>query len=95
MLELIDGRLGEKHSGELHLETARQKARRIVSAALLHLGWTEDDLCLRLKNDPRNLAIPPPIPAASATPGIERSSRCPNSTTSAAFPFPVTHLKAP
>lgn len=50
-------KLGENHSGALHLETAQQKANRIVAQELLRRGWTEDDLGGRLKNDPGKLAI--------------------------------------
>ena len=49
MIELMDGKLGESHSGELHRETAEQKANRIVSEELSRRGWTEADLACRLK----------------------------------------------
>jgi len=39
MLELMDGKLGEHHSGELHRETAEQKANRIVCEELSRRGW--------------------------------------------------------
>ncbi len=35
MLELMDGKLGENHSGRLHFETAEQKAGRIIAEELL------------------------------------------------------------
>lgn len=57
MLELMEGRLGENHSGQLHWETAEQKARRIIAQELARLGWTENDLPLRPKNDPDKLSI--------------------------------------
>jgi REP element-mobilizing transposase RayT len=57
MLELMEGKLGENHSGELHRETAEQKAGRIISQELSRLGWAEADLAARLKNDPGRLAI--------------------------------------
>jgi hypothetical protein len=40
MLERVDGKLGENHSGELHRETADQKAKRIRSEELARRGWT-------------------------------------------------------
>jgi hypothetical protein len=44
MLELMDGTLGENHSGELHRESAEQKANRIISREMARLGWEEADL---------------------------------------------------
>jgi hypothetical protein len=41
------GWFGENHSGELHRETAEQKANRIVSEELSRRGWTESDLATR------------------------------------------------
>ena len=57
MLELMDGTLGENHSGELHRESAEQKANRIISREMARLGWEEVDLACGLKSDPRKLAI--------------------------------------
>jgi len=47
-LELVDSKLGENHSGELHRETAQQKVNRIISEGMSRLGWKETDLALRL-----------------------------------------------
>jgi hypothetical protein len=57
MLERMDGKLGENHSGELHRETAEQKANRILSEELSRWGWTESDLAARRRSDPDRLAI--------------------------------------
>jgi hypothetical protein len=57
MLELMEGKLGESHSGELHRETAEQKANRIISEELARLGWKESDLAVRMKADPAKLAL--------------------------------------
>jgi REP element-mobilizing transposase RayT len=57
MLERMDGKLGENHSGELHRETAEQKANRILSEELSRRGWTESDLAARRRSDPDKLAI--------------------------------------
>ena len=57
MLERMDGKLGENHSGELHRETAEQKANRIVSEELSRRGWTESDLAAGRRSDPGKLAI--------------------------------------
>jgi hypothetical protein len=57
MLERMDGKLGENHSGELHRETAEQKANRILSEELSRRGWTESDLAGRRRSDPGKLAI--------------------------------------
>lgn len=50
-------RAWENHSGELHRETAEQKAQRIIAQELARAGWEEADLACGLKNDPRKLAI--------------------------------------
>ena len=41
MLELMEGKLGESHSGELHRETAEQRANRIIAEELARRGWPE------------------------------------------------------
>jgi hypothetical protein len=48
MLELMEGKLGESHSGELHRETAEQRANRIIAEELARRGWQESDLDPRL-----------------------------------------------
>src|SRR5439155_17405690 len=55
--ELMDGSLGESHSGELRRETAEQRANRIIAEELSRLGWKEVDLKERLRNDPGKLEI--------------------------------------
>ncbi len=57
MLELMEGKLGENHSGQLHRQTAEQKANRIIAEELSRLGWNETDLAGRLKNDTTKLRI--------------------------------------
>jgi REP element-mobilizing transposase RayT len=57
MLEKIDGKLGDHHSGGLRRETAEQKAERIISEELRRLGWKETDLASQPKSDPAKLAI--------------------------------------
>jgi hypothetical protein len=52
MLEKIDGKLGEHHSGQLHRETARSKAERIIAEELRRIGWQESDLVWRARTDP-------------------------------------------
>jgi REP element-mobilizing transposase RayT len=56
MLEKMEGKLGEHHSGELRRETAEAKADRIIAEELSRLGWKEADLPARRKNDPAKLA---------------------------------------
>src|ERR1017187_7408905 len=53
----MEGNLGEDHSGELHRETAVQKANRIIGEEMSRLGWQETELACRLKNDPGKLAV--------------------------------------
>ena len=57
MLELMEGKLGESHSGELHRETAEQRANRIIAEELARRGWPESELATRRRNDPGKLAI--------------------------------------
>jgi REP element-mobilizing transposase RayT len=57
MLERMDGRLGDGHSGELRRQSAEQRANRIVSEELLCRGWKESDLSTRRRSDPGKLAI--------------------------------------
>jgi len=57
MLEKMEDKLGDHHSGELRRETAEAKAQRIVVEELGRLGWKEADLASRRKNDPAKLAM--------------------------------------
>lgn len=57
MLERMDGKLGENHSGELHRETAEQKANRTTYEELTCLGWPESDFAMRRRSDPGKLAL--------------------------------------
>jgi REP element-mobilizing transposase RayT len=57
MLERMEGELGEHHSGQLHLETARAKAERIIAEEMARLGWDADQLSVRRKNDPGKLGM--------------------------------------
>lgn len=56
-LARMEGSLGGHHAGELHRETARAKAERIVAEELQRHGWQEQDLVSRRKNDPAKLEI--------------------------------------
>jgi REP element-mobilizing transposase RayT len=57
LLESLDGKLGEHHSGELKRETAEAKAQRIIREELRDRRWTEEDLEERAKSDPEKLAL--------------------------------------
>jgi len=57
MLQKMEGRLGENHSGELRRETARAKGERIVAEELKRLGWKEKELGVRRKGGPGKLGI--------------------------------------
>ena len=57
MLSLMDGQLGEGHSGEARRDCAPIQAERIVQEELRRLGWTESDLHSRRKNAPEKLAL--------------------------------------
>ena len=53
MLEKMEGKLGDHHSGQLRQETAEAKAERIIGEELCRLGWQEDDLMSRSRSDAR------------------------------------------
>ncbi len=57
MLEQMEDKLGEHHSGELRRETAQAKAERIVGMALKRRGWKPGELVKRPKSDPFKLAV--------------------------------------
>ena len=57
ILERMEGKLGENHSGELHRETAEQRGSRIIAEELSRRGWTESDLATRRGSDPGKAAI--------------------------------------
>ena len=57
MLERIEGKLGDYHSGTLRQESSQSRAERIVAQELKRLGWTEQDSGTLRKNDPRKLAL--------------------------------------
>jgi hypothetical protein len=52
-----DGKLGERHSGDLPRESRNAKAGRIAREDLRRLGWVEADLSRRPKNDPAKLTL--------------------------------------
>ena len=47
----------ENNSGELHRETAEQKANRIISEELSRRGWAESALATRRRSGPGKVAI--------------------------------------
>jgi hypothetical protein len=57
LLERIEGKLGDHHSGELRQESAQSRADRIMGEELQRLSWTPQDVALRRKSDPDKLAI--------------------------------------
>jgi len=57
MLEQMEGRMGEHHSGALRQQSAQVKAERIIAEELRRLGWKESDLASRRKSDPGKLAL--------------------------------------
>ncbi len=57
MVDLMEGKLGEDHSGELRRERAEARAERIIAEELGRLGWSPGDLATRRKSDPSKLAI--------------------------------------
>ena len=57
MLEAMEPRLGDHHSGQLRRESAQAKAERIVAEALRQARWQEGDLRQRPKSDPVKLEL--------------------------------------
>ena len=57
LLEQLEGRLGQHHSGELKRESAAAKAERIICEELKRLKWREGELLARPKSDPAKLAM--------------------------------------
>ena len=57
MLEKMEGKLGENHSGAQRRDMAQAKAERIIREELRRLGWQEQELAARRKSDPAKLAI--------------------------------------
>ncbi len=56
-LARMEDKLGEHHAGELRRETAQAKGERIIGQELGRLGWTQNELATRRKNDPDKMAI--------------------------------------
>jgi hypothetical protein len=56
-LQRMEGKLGEHHAGELRLESAEARAERIIAEGLRRLGWTEEELARRRKNDPGKMEL--------------------------------------
>ena len=57
MLDRMEGRMGEHHSGGLHREGAESKAERIIVEELRRLRWKETELASRRKSDAGKLAL--------------------------------------
>ena len=68
MLELMEGKLGESHSGEVHRETAEQRANRIITEELARRGWQESELATRGHSDPGKLASAARLPSETTLP---------------------------
>ena len=77
LLELMEGKLGESHSGELHRETAEQRANRIIAEELARRGWQESELATRRRSDPGKLAIAARLRSETTcrTSGLRRGCR--------------------
>src|SRR6266581_4957352 len=57
MLEKMESKLGDHHSGELRRESMEAKAQRILTEELRRLGWNQGELATRRKSDPAKLAM--------------------------------------
>jgi REP element-mobilizing transposase RayT len=57
LLEQIEGKLGEHHSGEMRQESAQAKGERIIGEDLKRLRWSERDLQQRPKSEAKKLEL--------------------------------------
>ena len=57
LMEKMEGKLGEHHSGELRQESATAKAERLIAEELGRRGWFQADLAARSKGDAGKLEI--------------------------------------
>jgi REP element-mobilizing transposase RayT len=57
LIERMEGKLGEHHSGQLRRESNEAKAERIIAEELKRLKWAESDLAGQAKSDGRKLAL--------------------------------------
>ena len=57
LLERMEGKLGEHHSGELKIESAQAKAERIIADELKRRGWSVRQLEERSKSDPEKFSL--------------------------------------
>jgi hypothetical protein len=57
LVQKMEGKLGEGHSGEFRREVAEAKGGRILAEELRRLGWEESELSVRRKSDPNKLAL--------------------------------------
>src|SRR5271157_1963062 len=57
LLERMEGRLGENHSGQLREEAAEAKAERLIAAEMKRQGWKESELKKRAKTDAGKVAL--------------------------------------
>jgi len=57
LLEQIEGKLGEHHSGRLRQECAEARGERIIAEELKRLKWKEPDLKATPKTHPEKLAL--------------------------------------
>jgi hypothetical protein len=57
LLEQIEGKLGEHHSGERRRQSAQAKGERIIGEELQELKWSQRDLRQRPKSDGAKLKL--------------------------------------
>jgi Transposase and inactivated derivatives len=57
LLEMMEPRLGEHHSGKLRYETTAAKAERILAEEFKRAGWKEHDLEVHAKSHPVKMAL--------------------------------------
>lgn len=56
-IEQIEGKVGEHHFGKLRQETAQAKSERIIAEEMERLGWKQEDLLCRRKQDPVKIQL--------------------------------------
>jgi hypothetical protein len=87
-LSLCGDKLGESHSGELHRETAEQRANRIIAEELARRGWPESELATRRRSDHGKLAIAVRLRSETTLPSKRIAVRVQNGTAKGAKSVP-------
>ncbi|MEO8428391.1 MAG: hypothetical protein ABI651_14875, partial [Verrucomicrobiota bacterium] len=67
-LEQVRTQPGPSHFGEAVQEAVEAQAKRLVAAGLKRLGWTQKELTVRRKGDPRKVKLAQELRAKTTLP---------------------------